>query len=117
MKEKLLSNTGKEILIKTVAQAVSAYTMSVFKLPSALCDEMTRMVRKFWWGQANKRNKMAWLSWDKMCLPKEEGGLGFHDLKAFNLALLAKQGWHLQTKTNSLVHKVFKAHFPNGDFL
>ena len=47
-KEKLLSNARKEILIKTVA--LSIYTMSVFKLPSALCDEMTSMVHKFWWG-------------------------------------------------------------------
>lgn len=61
-KEKLLSNAGKEILIKTVAQAVPTYTMSVFKLPNALCDEMTSLVRRFWWGQANERNKMAWLS-------------------------------------------------------
>ena len=61
---------------------------------------------------------MTWLSWDKMCLPKEEGGLDFHDLKAFNLALLAKQGWRLQTNTTSLVHKIFKArYFPDGDFL
>ena len=36
----------------------------------------------------------------------------------FNLALLAKQSWRLQTNTNSLVHKVFKArYFPNGDYL
>lgn len=53
-----------------------------------------------------------------MCTPKDEGGLDFQDLKAFNLALLAKQGWRLQTCTNSLVHRVLKACcFPNGDFL
>ena len=61
---------------------------------------------------------MVWLSWEKMCLSKDEGGLGFQDLKTFNLPLLAKQGWRLQTNTNSLVHKVFKArYFPNGDYL
>nr|XP_023924678.1 uncharacterized protein LOC112036084 [Quercus suber] len=61
---------------------------------------------------------MAWLSWDKMCLSKEEGGLGFRDLKAFNHALSAKRGWRLQTNTTSLVHKVFKAwYFFDEDFL
>jgi len=75
-----------------VAQAIPAYTMGVFKLPDTLCDEMTCMVRAFWWGQSNGKNKTAWLSRDKICIPKKEGGLGFHNLKAFNLALLAKQG-------------------------
>ena len=62
LERKLLSTAGKEILIKTVAQAIPTYTMSVFKLPSALCYEMTSMVRTFWWGQKNEKNKMAWLS-------------------------------------------------------
>lgn len=117
-KDKLLSNAGNKILMKTVAKAIPSYTISVFKLPNALCDEMTSMVRKFWWGQTNERSKMAWLSWDKMCLPKEKGGLGFRNLKAFNLTLLAKQGWCLQTNSISLIHRVFKArYFPNEDFL
>ena len=47
-KEKLLSSVGKEILIKAVAQAVPSYTMSCFKLPDTLCDELTGMVRQFW---------------------------------------------------------------------
>lgn len=47
-----------------------------------------------------------------------EGGLGFWDLKDFNLALLAKQGFRLQHNIYSLVYKVFKArYFTNGDFL
>ncbi|XP_075654883.1 uncharacterized protein LOC142625058 [Castanea sativa] len=117
-KEKLLSNAGKEILIKSVGQAIPSYTMSCFKLPDSLCDELAGMVRKFWWGQNNGVDKMPWLSWEKMCSPKESGGMGFRDLKAFNLALLAKQGWRLQTCTNSLFYRVFRAkYFPEGDFL
>ena len=49
-KEKLLSNVGKEVLIKVIAQALPSYTMSCFKLPNASCEEMTGMVRQFWWG-------------------------------------------------------------------
>ena len=105
-------------MIKLVAQAIPAYTMSCFKLPDALCNELAGMVRRFWWGKQGNHNKLAWLSWDKMCAPKEEGGMGFRDLKAFNIALLAKQGWRLQNCPNSLFHRVYKVkYFPNGDFL
>ncbi|KAL0010668.1 hypothetical protein SO802_005776 [Lithocarpus litseifolius] len=53
-----------------------------------------------------------------MCTPKKDGGLGFRDLKTFNLALLSKQGCRIYTNTHSLVHRVFKArYFMNGDFL
>ena len=89
-KEKLLSNVGKEVLIKAVAQAIPSYTMSCFKLPNGLCDEMTRMVRQFWWGQVKNEKKVAWMSWERMCLLKDKGGMGFRDLKSFILALLAK---------------------------
>ncbi|XP_075656739.1 uncharacterized protein LOC142626904 [Castanea sativa] len=117
-KEKLLSSVVKEILIKSVAQAIPSYTMSCFKLPDALCDELAGMVRRFWWGQQENPNKLAWLSWDKMCASKEEEGMRFRDLKAFNIALLAKQGWRLQNCPNSLFCRVYKAkYFPHGDFL
>ena len=76
-KEKLLSKAGKEVLIKAVAQAIPTYSMSFFKIPDFLCDELTSMIRNFWWGQKQDERKMAWLSWDKMCVPKSCGRMGF----------------------------------------
>ena len=61
---------------------------------------------------------MTWISWDKLCTPKSQGGMGFKQLKQFNLALLAKQGWWLQMGGESLLYRVFKAkYFPNCDFI
>ena len=90
-KSKLLSHVGREVLIKVVAQAIPMYTMSVFKIPDMLCKELNSPMGKFWWGQKDRERKMAWISWERLCPPKAEGGMGFRDLKAFNLALLTKQ--------------------------
>ena len=92
--------------------------MSYFKIPDSLFDDLTSMIRNFWWGQKGDKRKMSWLSWDKLCEPKANGGMGFRQLKQFNLALLAKQGWRLQVMHESLVYCLFKArYFPHIDFV
>ena len=50
-KEKLLSQPGREVLIKVVVQAIPTYNMSCFKLPLGLCSEIESLIRRFWWGQ------------------------------------------------------------------
>ena len=47
-KEKLLSQAGKEIMIKAVIQSIPAYSMSVFRLPTSLCKDIEAMIKKFW---------------------------------------------------------------------
>lgn len=67
-------------------------------------------------GFGNER-KIHWLSWDKLTRPKS-GGMGFKDLRQFNLAMLAKQGWRLTQDQESLFFSCFKArYFPRCHFL
>ena len=117
-KGKLLFMGGKEILIKAVAQAIATYTMSYFQLPQGLCEDLESMMRSFWWGQKHQEAKMAWVSWKQMCFSKSMGGMGFRNLQAFNLAMLAKQAWRILTNPSSLIACLLKArYFPTGDIL
>ena len=80
----MLSRAGKEVLIKAVAQSIPTYSMGVFQLPGKLCDELDTMCAN-WGGEENTLEKLAFLT-----LSKKEGGMGFRDLRSFNLAMLAK---------------------------
>ena len=114
----VLSRVGKEILIKAVAQSIPTYTMSVFQLPRKLCDELNSVCDRFWLGQVGDERKIHWKRWDKLSIPKKEGGMGFRDLRDFNLAMLAKQGWRLIQGNDSLLYRCFKArYFPRTSFL
>jgi hypothetical protein len=46
-KEKLLSQAGKEVLIKAVVQSIPTYSMSVFALPKTLCASLNSMMNHF----------------------------------------------------------------------
>ena len=76
-RESLLSQAGREVLIKAVVQAIQTYTMCCFKLPLGLCNKIEKLIRVFWWGQRGDRRKIHWVKWEKMCKPKSEGGMLF----------------------------------------
>ncbi|XP_073138506.1 uncharacterized mitochondrial protein AtMg00310-like [Henckelia pumila] len=118
-RKKPLSKAGCEILIKSVAQSIPTFGMSTFLLPSSLADELQRMINSFWWGRkSNSSRGLNWFSWERLCIQKEFGGLGFRDFYGFNLAMLGKQGCKLLNDPNATICRIYKAkYYPRGDFL
>ncbi|KAL5178394.1 putative ribonuclease H protein [Glycine soja] len=74
-------------------------------------DKLVRVQRRFLWGRAVDHNKIAWVKWDTVCLPKEEGGLGIKDINTFNLALLAKWKWSLFQQQGDLWARVLESKY------
>ncbi|KAM1708753.1 hypothetical protein ACFX2K_001685 [Malus domestica] len=57
-KQQFLSQAGREVLIKAVAQAVPAYPMNIFKFPDSLCNEIDAAIARFWWGQREDERRI-----------------------------------------------------------
>ncbi|GLT94950.1 hypothetical protein SLE2022_126590 [Rubroshorea leprosula] len=113
-----LSRAGREVLIKSVLQALPTYVMGLFKLRKTLCTDLERIMNRYWWGGGEEEHKIHWLEWRRLAISKKHGGLGFRALHEFNMAMLGKQGWRLMTNPDSLAAQLLKAkYFPRTDFL
>jgi len=108
---KKASCAGREVLIKSNAQVVSTYSMSCFILPINIYKKMRAVVANYWWGSSADSRHMHWMSWERLNQPKSKGGMGFRDLRSFNLAMLGKQGWRLITRPDSLCARVLKGRY------
>ncbi|XP_042944727.1 uncharacterized protein LOC122278613 [Carya illinoinensis] len=114
----MLSQAGKETLLKAVLQSIPTYSMGIFKFPKTILKRVNQLLQSFWWGRKENSSKTHWLSWQTLGKSKQKGGLGFRDFESFNLAPLAKQGWRVIQNLSSFAAQVLKAkYFANSDFL
>jgi len=114
-KEKFLTQAGNEVLLKEVVQTIPTYAMSVSKLPKTLCKQLNSLMSNFWWNHNRESKRVNWISWKRLGVAKQQGGMGFRDIEAFNLALLAKQGWRILQYPGSLVAIILREKYFTSD--
>ncbi|CAI0626807.1 unnamed protein product [Linum tenue] len=64
----------------------------------------------FWGSQEGKR-KVHQVSWDKICSPKHQGGLGLRTARSLNLAFMIKLAWKILNNKDELWVKVLQGKY------
>ncbi|GJV09459.1 putative RNA-directed DNA polymerase [Tanacetum coccineum] len=116
-KNKLLSFAGRTQLIRSVLASMHVYWASVFILPSRLMLDLEQLMRGFLWCQGDMRKGKAKVSWEVVCLPKKEGGIGIRRLEAFNIALITSHISSIISHKESLWVKWIHTHKLRGHTL
>ncbi|KAL0458595.1 UNVERIFIED_CONTAM: hypothetical protein Slati_0486700 [Sesamum latifolium] len=75
---KTLSQARKVVLLQSVVQAMLAYVMTCFLLPSSFCRELEGLMANFLWDNGDAR-RIHWLSWIKYALLRERGDWVFRN--------------------------------------
>ena len=115
-KGKTLSFAGRLTLMRSVLASIPVHTMSVISLPKATLEGLDSVARSFLWGSTPDKRKLHLLSWDKVCRPKAEGGLGIRKSMDMNKAHVAKVGWRFMQDRTSLWARVLRSKYKVGDF-
>lgn len=106
---------GKATLVQSVHSAMPIYCLSFYKLPKKTICELIRIQRNILWGGSETTKKIPWVSWGKICKPKQEGGLGIKNLELFNEVLLGKWVWRMHIEGNRLWVKVLVSKYGGLD--
>ncbi|GKB40686.1 hypothetical protein Tco_0885628, partial [Tanacetum coccineum] len=97
---RLIFRDCKELIVKVQDRGLC---ISVFILPTRVLLDIEQLMRGFLWCQGNMRKGKAKVSWEAVCLPKDEGGLGVRRLDHFNKALIVSHVWKLLSLKESLL--------------
>ncbi|GKA04683.1 putative reverse transcriptase domain, reverse transcriptase zinc-binding domain protein [Tanacetum coccineum] len=101
-KNKSLSFAGRLQLCNSVISSMQVYWASVLAIPFGIIEDIQQLIRGFLWCNGEYKRGKSKVSWDDICLPKSEGGLGIRCLKVFNCALMTTQIWNIVTNKESL---------------
>jgi len=85
-----LNLASRLVLTKVVLQSIPIFMLSTLPAPKGVLHQLRTIQRDFLWGKGEKRMKWALVEWEKICKPKNYGGLGLDDPEILSKVLGAK---------------------------
>lgn len=73
---KHLSFEGRLAFIKSTLATILLHVLQVMESSQRVLHQLEQLMARFVWGSVRERRQMNWISWEHICFPMEEGGLG-----------------------------------------
>ncbi|RVW65252.1 putative ribonuclease H protein [Vitis vinifera] len=108
-KRQYLSKGGRITLIKSTLASMPLYQLSLFRMPKGVARRLEKLQRDFLWGGRSTERKAHLVSWEKVCVSKEKGGLGLRKIVQLNKALLGKWVWRFARAKDEMWKRVLVA--------
>uniref|UniRef100_A0A803QPF3 Reverse transcriptase zinc-binding domain-containing protein n=1 Tax=Cannabis sativa TaxID=3483 RepID=A0A803QPF3_CANSA len=106
-----ISFAGRVTLINAVLITIHSYWAQIMILPKLILRKINAICRSFLSKGSAESNSPGYVAWDRLCKPKNEGGLGLRNTMLWNEAALGKYVWAVATKPDNLwvkwVHHVY----------
>ncbi|KAL0294577.1 UNVERIFIED_CONTAM: Retrovirus-related Pol polyprotein from type-1 retrotransposable element R2 [Sesamum radiatum] len=106
----MLSFAGRVQIIKSVLSALQVYWAMAFILPKHVIKEIEKCLRNILW-KGSLEVGYAKVSWQQVCRPVGEGGLGIHDIHALNKGLMSRHLWRVIMQEHSSIWVDWISHY------
>ena len=79
----MMSYSGRVTVINTMLTSISTFTMCPLKVPPKILAHIDKIRRHFLWNKKTEDGEHcnSLIAWDKVCRPKNKGGMGVLNLK------------------------------------
>ncbi|XP_077227034.1 uncharacterized protein LOC143860333 [Tasmannia lanceolata] len=110
---KFLSKAGRIELAKSVLSSFQTYWCSAFNLPVSILHSIDKISRDFIWTGSDHKSFHP-ISWETLCYPKKEGGMGIRKASDINRAAQWRHIWHILEKSNNPQSIWFRSKYLRG---
>jgi mannosylglycoprotein endo-beta-mannosidase len=92
---KHVNMAGRSTLVKAVLTSIAIYYITALEVPMEVLTKIDGIRRAYLWAACDKiTGGKCKVAWEKVCKPKEFGGLGILNLKKFASALRMRWLWY-----------------------
>lgn len=97
---RLLSPGGRITLLRSVLSSIPLYLFQIMRPPKIILKKLESIFARFLWDSKDHARRLHWRSWKAICLPVDDGGLGFRRLQDTVDTFSLKLWWMFRSQSS-----------------